>query len=161
MLNTVERRDFLRHRQPKNGFCVQRPRPARLAGARKLRLGFGGRLFLSSARTASRWWWASRAAWPGCFDWRAHVQSSPCHYGPRNSYAVVPRNRNLATRSRENRTKIIHRGAIAPANSVAGLEFSRLLADHSPPWKTPQALARCGLPGSKIDWYGNLPSTRS
>jgi hypothetical protein len=46
------------------------------------------------------------------------------------SLAIVPRNRNLAPRSCYNRTKVIRRGAIAPANTVAGLEASGLIASH-------------------------------
>jgi hypothetical protein len=68
----------------------------------------------------------------------------------RISFAVVPRNRNLAPRSCDNRTKVSCRGGTAPANSVAGLEFSGLIASHFPPLKEPQALARCGFRVRKL-----------
>jgi hypothetical protein len=77
----------------------------------------------------------------------------------RISFAVVPRNRNLSPRSCDNRTKVSCRGGTAPANSVAGLEFSGLIASHFPPSKKPQALTHCGYRGfEKIVRYENRAS---
>jgi hypothetical protein len=67
------------------------------------------------------------------------------------SFAVVPRNRNLAPRSCDNRTKVIHGDAIAPANSVVGLEFSGLLASHFCAIKKAAGI-NLRLPGSKIGY---------
>jgi hypothetical protein len=76
----------------------------------------------------------------------------------RISFAIVPRNRNLAPRGCDNCTKVSCRGGTAPANSVAGPECSRLIASHFPPSKKPQALAHCGSPGKKFVRYENRPN---
>jgi hypothetical protein len=48
----------------------------------------------------------------------------------RISFSIVPSNGDFTPRRSDNRTKVICCGAIAPANSVAGLEDSGLIASH-------------------------------